>query len=373
MKRATANTGKKRSLPLRILKWIVIIILILAVMFGAYLLYLQVTYHRLPDHLKLEVVTPASGKGETAPLQKDQLYTVLTYNIGFGAYTPTYSFFMDGGKYSWARSKQSVIDTINGAGKLMQSYAPDFAMLEEVDTDSTRSYHVNESDLLNLYFPDFYRSDAVDYDSAFLAYPFWQPHGFCRAELSLYSRYPIAASERRSLPIATSLNKYFDLDRCYSISRVPTQDGHELCLYMLHLSAYGSDDSIREAQTGMLIADMEQDLKAGNYIVCGGDFNHDLKAAWGKTGAVSWAYPFPKQKLPKGLQFYIDTIPENLKEAMHDSARNDDIPYTKGVTYTVTLDGFIISDNIAVTSYEIPDTGYQYSDHEPVIMKFRLK
>lgn len=47
--------------------------------------------------------------------------------------------------------------------------------------------------------------------------------------------------------------------------------------------------------------------------------------------------------------------------------------YVEGVTYTVTLDGFLISDNVECVSYENINTGYRYSDHDPVCMKFRLK
>lgn len=46
--------------------------------------------------------------------------------------------------------------------------------------------------------------------------------------------------------------------------------------------------------------------------------------------------------------------------------------YVPGVTYTVTLDGFITSDNIECTEYENVNTGYSYSDHDPVYMKFKL-
>lgn len=46
--------------------------------------------------------------------------------------------------------------------------------------------------------------------------------------------------------------------------------------------------------------------------------------------------------------------------------------YVPGETYTVTLDGFIISDNIECVSYEDINTGYTYSDHDPVYMKFKL-
>lgn len=46
---------------------------------------------------------------QTRNLQQKKEYSALTYNIGFGAYTPDFSFFMDGGKFSWAKSKDSVL------------------------------------------------------------------------------------------------------------------------------------------------------------------------------------------------------------------------------------------------------------------------
>ena len=36
-------------------------------------------------------------------------------------------------------------------------------------------------------------------------------------------------------------------------------------------------------------------------------------------------------------------------------------------------DGFIVSDNVEVVYYENIDLQYAYSDHDPVILKFRLK
>ena len=63
---------------------------------------------------------------------------------------------------------------------------------------------------------------------------------------------------------------------------------------------------------------------------------------------------------------------DSEKDALWDSARNADMEYVPGVTYTVTLDGFITSDNIECTEYENVNTGYSYSDHDPVYMKFKL-
>lgn len=70
--------------------------------------------------------------------------------------------------------------------------------------------------------------------------------------------------------------KLLDLDRCYSVSRIPTASGKELVLYNLHLSAYTSDGAIATEQLELLCADMLAEYEAGNYCVAGGDFNKDL-------------------------------------------------------------------------------------------------
>lgn len=162
----------------RILKTAGIILLAVILILVIYLLYLVISYHRIEDNLALQVETSdEGGQQETKKLITGEQYSALTYNIGFGAYTPDFSFFMDGGKSSWAKSKDSVLDTVQGAGDLAASLNPDFAMIEEIDLDSTRSYHVNEYDILRNCFPNDYYVFAQNYDSAFLFYPFTQPHG----------------------------------------------------------------------------------------------------------------------------------------------------------------------------------------------------
>ena len=354
------------------------------VLLAGYLIYLFASYHRIPDNQKLQVETlqgedSASETSGSAQVQEDSLqtgteYSALTYNIGFGAYTPDFSFFMDGGKSSWAKSKDSVLETVNGAGELAASYDPDFALIEEIDLDATRSYHVDEYSILKNYFPDYYYVFAKNYDSAFLFYPFTQPHGSSKAGIGVFSRYPVTSALRRSFPVSTSFTKFFDLDRCYSISRIPVENGKELVIFALHMSAYGNSDEIRKGQISMLSADMQKEYEAGNYVLCGGDFNHDLKASEDDNSErESWAYPFPRNELPKHFTFGIDLFNEEEKEELWNSARNADMEYVPDVTYTVTLDGFIFSDNIECTSYENINTGYSYSDHDPVFMKFKLK
>ena len=128
-------------------------------------------------------------------------------------------------------------------------------------------------------------------------------------------------------------------------------------------------------QIAMLTADMQKEYEAGNYVLCGGDFNHDLKASANEENSEyqSWAYPFPREELPDHFSFCLDQLSEEERSNLWNSARNADMEYVPGETYTVTLDGFIISDNVECLSYENINTGYSYSDHDPVYLEFKLK
>ena len=363
---------KKRKMPILIKVILGVLGAILLVVVG-YLLYLFISYHRLPDNVELVVNSPKQ-ETELTKANIDTEYSIVTYNVGFGAYTPDFSFFMDGGESSVAKSKESVIETISGAADMVKEMEADFVFFQEVDLDATRSYHVNQFDMITETFDSYASNYAINYDSAFLFYPFNEPHGKSKASLATFSKYEMTSALRRSLPISTSFSKFFDLDRCYSITRIPVENGKELCLYNVHLSAYGNSDEIRAGQVGMLCEDMKADLEKGNYVICGGDFNHDLKnKEFDAENEYSWAYPFPREMLPENFGLCIDAFSDEEKAIMPDSARNADMEYVEGVTFTVTLDGFIVSDNVEVIEYENIHTGYQYSDHDPVWMSFKLK
>lgn len=347
----------------------------LALVVAVYFAYVVLSYKRLPDNLELTVTNARDGEPAQSPAWVGQEYGIVTYNIGFGAYTPQFSFFMDGGEFSVAESEESVLGTVRGAASYVAgTIDPDFVLWQEVDLDSTRSYHVDEYEEIQEFYKDYSMTFAVNYDSAFLFYPLTQPHGKSKAGLAVMSRYPIESALRRSFPISSSFSKFLDLDRCYSINRIPVEGGKYLCLINLHMSAYGSSDEIRQGQIAMLCEDMQREYAAGNYVICGGDFNHDLKALTNDGGEKeSWAYPFPREQLPEGFRFCLDDFSEEERTAMHDSGRNADEAYNPETTYTVTLDGFIISDNVKCTWYENVDLQYRYSDHDPVYMRFVLQ
>lgn len=348
---------------------LLIVLALVLLVAGGYVAYLFLDYDRIEDHQALEVRARAQGA-----LAVGEEKTIVSWNIGFGAYSADYSFFLDGGTESRAFSKEAVERNLGFVTDVLRAQNADFMLVQEVDEDATRSYHVDERKMIEDAFADgFSAVYAQNYHSSYLFFPIWKPHGASNSGILTLSSAEISASERRSLPIEKGVRKFFDLDRCYDVSRIPTQDGRELCLIHLHLSAYTSDGSIATEQLALVLEEMERERAAGNYVIAGGDFNKDV---WGDSAAytgisgadASWCKPFPTELIPAGFTLVNSLNEENLVLSSRDTAA----PYEKGKTFEATLDGFIVSDNVEVLSCEVIDTGFIATDHNPVRMRFRL-
>ncbi|WP_159722238.1 endonuclease/exonuclease/phosphatase family protein [Enterococcus sp. CSURQ0835] len=333
-----------------------------------YIGYLFLSYHRLPAEQQLAVHTSPRSQ-----LVKDKTYRAMTYNIGYGSYPPNYSFFMDGGKKARATSKQVVRQNLNGIIQTTQQIDPTLAFYQEVDQAGDRSRHVNEVQRLKNAFPDYASVYGQNYDSSYLFYPLTEPIGKAKSGLVTLSRTTISQSRRYSLPIETDFNKFFDLDRAFTASVLPVKNGRYLIAINTHLSAYTKNKKIQQAQLDKLFTFMSAEAKKGNYVLVAGDFNHDLlgnspQVFHTSHQRLSWTHPFPTQQLP--VEF---TQPQsNLAQAKIPSARNLNEPYRKGHTLVTLIDGFFVSDNITVKTVRVRDTGFAYSDHNPVEMTFSL-
>ncbi|MBO0422522.1 hydrolase [Enterococcus plantarum] len=337
----------------------------------AYIGYVYFSYSRIADDVPVEINQRTKGK----KVAIDKEYKITTFNIGYGSYTPDYTFFMDGGKQSKAVSKESVIENISGVIDTTKKRQPDFALFQEVDKNATRSRGVDEVAQIKQQFNDYSSVFATNYDSAFLMYPILDPIGKSTSGILTLSNNDIETSTRYSLPIETNLNKFFDLDRAFTVSKIPAKNGKYLMLYNVHLSAYIKDQKIQKEQVHKLFDHMENEYKKGNYVVGGGDFNHDLLDSSTETfkndttEEYTWLQPFPKQELPKDLQ--VATLSE-MKIPI-PSVRNLDKPYKKGESFVALIDGFIVSDNVENVSGTVIDAEFNNSDHNPVEMTFKLK
>lgn len=348
---------------------------------AVYVAYVMLGYYRLEDNLALPVQPPASEIAEALPQLEltDELtpLTVVAANLGFGAYGPDFDFFMDGGTGSVARSAEYVRANILGSAEAIKSLDPDFVLFQEVDVQGTRSHNVDEYALLVDAFPNDASVFAQNYDSPYLAWPPYAPHGANRAGMVTFSDCAIADALRRSLPISDSFSKLLDLDRCYSIVRIPTSADIDLVLFNVHLSAYGADAQIMQAQRDMLYADMQKERDAGNFVIAGGDFNHDMigvsNEVYGNATdtEASWAKLFDFAGVPEGFtvacKAQLDAGEFRSAATCRDAAR----PYD-GTNDRWVMDAFIYSDNVQCLEQQTLDVDFAYSDHNPVYMRFAL-
>lgn len=357
-------------------KSLAIIIVVVLLSIVGYIGYMQANFYRVEDGIALEISNPM-----TEELKLGKEYSVLTYNIGFGAYSPEYSFFMDkgnikgekitNGKYSKGLSQADVEKNTKGSLEIIKTLNNDFILLQEVDTKSDRSYFIDQSAMIKNGLKDYSSVFAVNFHSPYLIYPFNDPHGAVNAGLLSLSKYRINSSKRVSLPIDMGfITKFTDLDRCLSVQRIAVEGSKELVIINTHLSAYDEGGIIRKQQFELLNNIIDDEYNKGNYVIVGGDYNHTLLGSKGiypsEQDVPSWVAELDENQ----LNINASIVPAKNLAAV-PTCRSCNIPYTKGVNYTATLDGFIISKNIDAVAENI-DYDFQYSDHNPVKLIFRL-
>ena len=92
-----------------IVKSVVCVLATAIFLVGYYFVYLYCGYQRRPEYEYLEITEKSE---EIIPVNEE--LTLLTFNIGFGAYSDDYSFFMDGGEYGKALSLDAVEANLYG-------------------------------------------------------------------------------------------------------------------------------------------------------------------------------------------------------------------------------------------------------------------
>ena len=394
---ALKNRVKKNAAK-KIVKRVVVVSLMavgtLVLAAGGYVGYVLLSYNRIGDK-ELQI----DHKSTLETVKVGETYKAMTYNIGFGAYSQDYTFFLDTGydengnatcgHYSTAKSKNHVNFNTNGAISAVLNENPDFVMFQEVDTDSTRSYHVNQDKRIVESFVEFDHTHAVNFHTAFLPYPLYDMHGYVNAGLTTLSRYKMQYAERKQYTVDNGFSKYIDLDRCFSYSIINVDNGKKLYAVNSHMSAYDEGGLIRNKQVEELNLFLKERKENGDYVVIGGDWNHDLL-----TYNPDFSYdvenrPFAqKTKTPDWVAYFFDKegktpLTEGYNVVASDNTptcRNNDIEWEPGKTFTCCIDGFIVSDNVEVVNHKNVQTkngdkgydGFAFSDHDPAYLEFKL-
>lgn len=377
--------AKKKKVLKIIGKTALIVLLTVVVAVSGYAVYFAGSFNRIQDDLTL---SPTRGDNQSH-LQTNVQYDLFSWNIGFGAYSDDYSFFMDGGKYARGFSKEAVEQNLSAmqlsffkAGNQYSKDGFDFICYQEVDFDSTRSYHIDQKKIMTDFHAGFSAVYAQNYNSPYILYPFNEPHGANKSGLLTLSKYQIEKAVRKQVPVENGFMKYFDLDRCYSKSRIKVQGERELVLINLHLSAYTSDGTIAIEQLKILLEDCKQEIAKGNYVICAGDFNKDLIGYEDKDEGSS-AQLFGDTSSTEGWakqinsEVFKDTGMGKVDYTKYDdgnhvpTCRNANRPYSEGNKVYI-VDGFLVSANVLVVKAAAIDLKFKNSDHNPTVLNFKL-
>ena len=308
--------------------------------------------------------------GENASLAVGDTVTVLSWNVGYGGLGKDSDFFMDGGKDSKSADRETVGRYLEGIHRTIVDQDPDLVLLQEVDTDSSRTYGIDERGLLAQGMSS--QTFAFNYSCPFVPIPM-PPIGKVHSGLfTMTNGVDIERAERISLPCPfTWPTRVANLKRCLLVSYLPVAGSDkQLVLVNLHLEAY-DDGEGKVAQTNQLREFITAEYEKGNYVIAGGDFN---------------------QIFPGSLARYPNTHPENWEPGVLDAnllpdgwalaydlrtptCRLLNQPYdpsdTVGTQYYV-IDGLIVSPNLTVKSVETIDAQFENSDHNPVRLELVL-
>lgn len=362
------------------------IVALFALIVGIYVAYVALQYYRIDDNQTLEIENARTEKVRT-----EQTYSLLSYNLGFGAYSPEYSFFMDTGEmndgtkvagiYAKGMNKADVEKNVSGQLAVSKAQNADFYFFQEVDVKAHRSYNINMFERAKAEFAEYSAVYAENFHTANLLYPFNDPIGKTNAGILTLSRYSTERAVRRSFPITENfIDKLFDLDRCFAVHYLSVEGSEkQLALINLHMSAYDEGGTVRAQQLEMLNGVLKEERAKGNYVIAGGDFNHCLIADNGfDSDEEALQYFESGQKTPdwvKNSVLHNSELAEGFQIVASLNAatcRGADIPYEAGVNYSTVIDGFLVSDNVTIVSEQTVDTQYAYSDHNPVLLQFKL-
>lgn len=350
----------------KLLKIVGCIIAVLVVAACLLLVVLTVTEYRPNDVEPLETV------GQTQKeLRLGDSVSVISWNIGFGALGDNADFFMDGGTMVKPSTRERVQENVEAVTDFLASEEADLVLLQEVDEKSSRSYYLNQCELIADGLSDaglsYENSLAYNFKSLYVPYPL-PPIGRVQSGQVSLSAYPVAEASRVALPCPFSYPvRLANLKRCLLIQRIPiAYSDKELVVINLHLEAY-DDGEGKIAQTQMLAKLLAKEAEKGNYVIAGGDFNQTFDTVdlskYPVRGEDIWTPGLIETAEFEGFQSLMDDKLPSCRslDRVYD-ANDPDFQYYR-------LDGFLLSNNLKVEQFENVDLGFVHADHNPVKLR----
>ena len=312
----------------------------------------------------------------------------------------------------------------------------DFMFLQEVDRPSVRSMYFDEVSMVAKALPDFDAEFVNNMRVGLLPAPMMDPNGQVDAGVMTLSKYNIDHSKAKRISlnsVGTGVDAIFNLKRAIGYTEYKTDNNKTLHMLNIHTSAFPDDKEKRNKEYNTVITLINKWKNTGDYVIIGGDWNSDITDQYFyeklQTGVNSETETkmkindlnnngflgIKKRTLSKNKkdfmnlsslnQFdiakYTDTFRNGIANTGYkmitDMKRNHPtmrIAATKWTGYKAKkdkkvdfaiIDGFLVSKNVDATAETIqqgwhknamnPEHPYAFadSDHNPVIMNFRLK
>jgi len=246
----------------------------------------------------------------------------------------------------------------------------DFILLQETDIHSKRSYFTEEVAEIGKILPGRCSLFAKNHDSRFVPVPMYNPMGRVVSGIACYPKYKPITAERIDFGTRFSWPKQLVLlKRCIMVMRYKLTSGKELVIVNLHNSTYDKGGTLRKRELKKLHSFVLSEYSKGNYVITGGDWNTNPRCFQPESvisGDLAKAIdPVLDSTFLPGWRFAFDpSAPTN---------RDIDKPYQKGKTQTTIIDFYVVSPNVEVESIHTVATGFNFSDHQPVVMKVTLK
>jgi endonuclease/exonuclease/phosphatase family metal-dependent hydrolase len=360
-------------------KFVVVVLLVvagLAALFAAALLFFTVAAYRPQAELELEALalpgpTPAAAPGSGGGPGD---LSLLSWNLGYAGLDRYTDFVMEGGTMGLPRSREAVTTALDKIRQFLSLREADLYFLQEVDLPSSRSFKIDQIQSLTASLDGYAGWFAPNYKALFVPYPLSSPMGQVHSGILTLSRYASPRGVRYQLPGHFSWPvSVFNLRRCALLIRIPSPEpDRDWCLINVHLSAY-DNGTMRVQELAFIKETITALYREGHYVVVGGDWNslfpgvgmNDFGPYTTPEEALFWVQSIPGDWTLPGWQWCYD--------ASAPTCRALNQPYQRGENFVTVIDGFYVSPNIEVRGVQTFDSGFEYSDHNPVEVFLRAK
>ncbi|MDR1188628.1 MAG: hypothetical protein LBK95_14455 [Bifidobacteriaceae bacterium] len=336
----------------RLFKVIGTLVLVLVLVVVGFFAVASVTEYKPKASEALDI----EGKATSPQPAPGSELTLLSFNLGYAGLGKDQDFFMDGGDMVRPPDKADVEANLDGIVATLEANPADVYFLQEVDSDSHRSFGIDEVARVEAALGGT-GAYALNFKSMFTPYP-WPPIGKVNSGLVTVSALEADQARRIALPVPFKWPvRLFNLKRCLLVERVAVEGGKDLVLVNLHLEAY-EDGAGRAEQMAQLVKLMQDEYAKGNYVIAGGDFNQSFPGVSYPKVSTNWVPgDFDASVFPEGWQVAHD--------AAVPTSRLNDSPWN-GENQLFGIDGFVTSPNVEVTEVQTIDQKFEFSDHNPV-------